>query len=75
MAKSRSQSILLLNCRNCDDILRLNDDVARSCLCGQSKATIEDGEVVTTGPSRIFEIDYEQYDGAAPGENKIWRTR
>ena len=67
--------ILLLNCRVCDDIVRVHEDSPRICFCGQSAAKFVDGEFVHTGTSRVIEIELEEYDGAAPGEPRRWTVR
>lgn len=67
--------ILLLNCRHCEDILRLQEDLSRTCFCGKSAGRFIGKEFVISGPSRMIEIDIEEYDGAAPGEARKWRVR
>lgn len=73
--KSRHEPIVLLNCRECDDILRITEGHARTCECGKSAARFAAGTLLRTGPSRVIEIDIEEYDGAAPGEDRKWRVR
>ncbi len=66
-------ALLLVNCRSCDDFYRVHTDKPRSCLCGKSSFRVEQGQVVPTGPSRLVAIDWEDYDGAIPGEPRTWR--
>jgi hypothetical protein len=68
--------MMLLNCTHCDDIVVLLNERARSCLCGRSTGrltTDADGVPVITGPSRLAEIPWEAYDGAAGGGWQRWR--
>ena len=67
--------MLLLNCRVCDDILRAHDDMPRSCLCGASRTETVNEELRFIGHCRVLEIEVEQYDGAAPGQDRTWRVR
>lgn len=71
---SDKSHILLLNCTTCDDILRLDEDHARSCLCGSASASWDrlGKRWAITGPGRILRIAFEEYDGAAPGVPKRW---
>lgn len=67
----------LLNCKKCDDVLKLVDK-PRSCECGQSTGRVVMGTgeretVTTTGPARIFEIPWPEYDQASGGEWQQWR--
>ena len=63
----------LLNCRQCDDVLKLVDKL-RSCECGRSTGMLNGHEPpVTTGPARVFEIPWPEYDQAAGGEWQRWR--
>jgi hypothetical protein len=70
--------VKLLNCKKCDDVLKLVDK-PRSCECGQSTgrtgpAGAAGTETVTTsGPARIFEIPWQEYDQASGGEWQRWR--
>ena len=59
----------LLNCRRCDDVVKLVED-ERSCECGLSHGRLHEGAAVTTGPVRLLAIDWETYDGMAPGETR-----
>jgi hypothetical protein len=66
--------IRLLNCTACDDIVCIQDERTRSCLCGKSQAHW-DGSIGAhhlTGPHRVLVIPWEEYDGARPGEHKTW---
>jgi len=67
--------VLLLNCRECDDIQRLMEEQPRTCFCGKSAGRFNGKEFVTSGPSSMIEIPIEEYDGAAPGERKKWSIR
>jgi len=67
-------SILLLNCRSCDDILRLDEEHPRPCLCGASAARFIGGSFVLSGPARLLSISFEDYDGAAKGIPKRWEV-
>jgi len=69
------EPILLLNCRQCDDIQRLHEEMPRTCLCGKSAGRFTLAGFVCSGPARILEISIEEYDGAGPGENRRWRVR
>jgi hypothetical protein len=64
--------IQLLNCRICDDILRVHEEMPRTCLCGKSAARYTGKEFSFTGSCRILIIDIEEYDGAAPGKPRKW---
>ncbi len=70
---SRETSILLLNCKSCDDILRLEEDHLRPCLCGQSTARPDArGQWIVAGPARLMSIPFEEYDGAIKGAPRKW---
>jgi hypothetical protein len=72
---ARDDCFFLLNCTECDDILRLDEAVKRSCMCKKSTATYDArGKIMTEGPVRLISITYEDYDSAAPGEAKKWRV-
>ena len=74
--KKPRESILVLNCRLCDDLQRLQEDRPRSCLCGKSAGRLDaHGATRVEGPARVIEIDIEEYDGAGPGEDRKWRIR
>lgn len=66
--------ILLLNCRSCDDILRLDEDRPRPCSCGGSAARFVKGEWMLSGNARLLKIDFEEYDGAAKGLRRVWEV-
>jgi hypothetical protein len=70
------KAILLLNCLDCDDIVRALDNGAeRFCMCKKASIALKpsDGSLrVTTGPARVLAIPYEEYDGAVPDEYKRW---
>jgi hypothetical protein len=67
----------LLNCRACDDIVCIQDDRTRACLCGTSMATWNERTKThdICGTFRIIEIPWEEYDSALPGEPKKWFVR
>lgn len=69
---SACQAILLLNCRSCDDILRMDEEFQRPCMCGKSTARFVSGKWMVSGPTRMISISFEQYDGAAPGLSRTW---
>ncbi len=72
---AREATFFLLNCRDCDDILRLEDGLRRPCMCGHSTAAFDSrGKVMVSGNARLIEISYEDYDSAAPGEPKRWKV-
>jgi hypothetical protein len=64
----------LLNCRQCDDVVKLVDKV-RSCECGRCTGVLDavGGTLLVTGPARVFEIPWPEYDQAAGGEWQRWR--
>jgi len=69
--------IQLFNCRACDDIQAALEEVPRTCFCGKSACRF-DGKTktfVVSGPVRIIEIEIEEYDRAAPGEDRKWRLK
>ncbi len=67
----KSSSMKLLNCRRCDDVVKLIEDRPRSCECAACRGSLsETGGVRVTGPARVLEIDYESYDGIAEGEQR-----
>jgi hypothetical protein len=71
---SAPKGILLLNCRVCDDILRVDEDYPRPCQCGKSGARYVKGEWILSGPSRFLLIPFEQYDGAVKGLPRVWQV-
>lgn len=66
----------LLNCKRCDDLVKLVDK-QRACECRQSTGRIVQvsgvESVDVTGPARVFEIPWQEYDQAAGGEWQRWR--
>ena len=74
MSKHR-EPIQLLNCRECDDILRLHEEQPRTCFCGKSAGRFDGKVFVVSGLARLLEISIEEYDRAAPGEDRKWRVR
>jgi hypothetical protein len=71
---SQQGGIILLNCTSCDDILRLDEDQPRPCLCGKATARLVSGKWLTSGPSRLLRISFEDYDGAVRGLARTWRV-
>lgn len=78
-------TLKLLNCRRCDDVLKLVEDKERSCECGSVRGKIQpevkrDGVIyaervlVIGGASRVFEIPWEAYDGVVEGETRDFRV-
>lgn len=66
----------LLNCRNCDDVLRLGPHVRR-CDCGQTSGHLDGTRIppiVEGFHARVLKIDWEQYDSAVPGETRRWQV-
>jgi hypothetical protein len=64
----------LLNCRECDDVVKLVDKV-RSCECGRCTGVLDTNEItiVVTGPARVFEIPWFEYDQAdVPRDRRGW---
>ncbi len=62
-----------MNCRSCDDILRLDEDHApRPCLCGKATARFVSDGWILAGSARLMRIAFEEYDGAAPGMQRRW---
>ena len=71
--KASNSTMKLLNCRRCDDIVKLIEDKYRSCECGACQGvTLENGRVLVAGPARVLEIGWEAYDGIAEGEVKLF---
>ena len=78
-ARARS-TMKLLNCRRCDDVVKLVSDKERSCECGLAKGKIiaeteRAGHIYAeriqlTGSARVLEISWEAYDGIAEGEQR-----
>lgn len=67
--------MILLNCTQCDDMVVLGDRW-RACLCGRCSGCLPDarGSVPSiSGPARLAEIPWEEYDMAAGGEWQRWR--
>jgi hypothetical protein len=77
MKPSALQVIVLFNCRACDDIQAALEEAPRTCFCGKSacRFDVKLGEFRVSGQARLFEIDIEEYDRAAPGEDRKWRVR
>lgn len=67
-----SEVICLLNCRTCEDIVRLTDKI-RTCECGSSRGRMtnlpEGNEPHIQGSSaRVLAMQFEDYDRLVPGE-------
>ena len=72
---SHRAPIQLFNCRACDDIQAMLEERPRTCFCGKSAARFDGKEYLLSGPVRVIEIEIEEYDRAAPGENRKWRLK
>lgn len=68
--------MILLNCTHCDDLVVLAPTL-RSCLCGRSSGQLKglkgQEKPVVTGPTRLAEIPWEEYDLASGGDWQRWR--
>lgn len=63
--------LLLLNCRSCDDVVRLVES-ERACGCGAARGWALN-DVMTLSPSaRVIVISWEAYDGIAEGESRLF---
>lgn len=69
---SKQPPIQILNCRECDDMLRVLEEMPRTCFCGKSAARFTGKEFQFSGPCRALLIDIEEYDGSAPGKTSKW---
>lgn len=69
-------TLKLLNCRRCDDVVKLVEGKERSCECGATRgrlATQASRErVLVSGAERVLEIPWEAYDGIAEGETRAF---
>jgi hypothetical protein len=66
--------VKLLNCKNCDDVLKLTDFRTRTCECGACTGTVDAKETAaTTGPARVFDLPWSEYDQAADSAWHKWR--
>jgi hypothetical protein len=69
---SESLTMKLLNCRRCDDVVKLVEGKSRSCECGATTGSIQAAagaeRVQLSGAGRVLEISWEAYDGIAEGE-------
>lgn len=68
-------AIGLLNCRRCDDIVKLIEK-SRSCECGASSGRLENESAgaEVTGPARVLLIPWESYDGIVEGEERAFQV-
>jgi hypothetical protein len=76
--------MILMNCTHCDDLVVLVDR-PRSCICGRSTGSVPVGfaergahtaagdKPIVSGPARLVEIPWEEYDMASGGEWCKWR--
>lgn len=72
----------LLNCRRCDDVVKLVEDKERSCECGAVRGKIQPElkrggviyaeRILISGPERVLEIPWEAYDGITAGEMRYF---
>jgi hypothetical protein len=67
--ETKLDSMYLLNCRACDDVVKLVEK-ERSCECGRSKGVSTPLLTATTGPARTLVISWEAYDGITEGESR-----
>jgi len=67
-------AMFLLNCRRCDDVLKLTELRQRVCECGQTHGIMV-GDQADTNGGRLIELSWEEYDLAAPGETLKCRVR
>lgn len=62
----------LMNCRRCDDVVKLVEGKTRVCECGATQGSIQAStvpeRVLVWGAGRVLEISWEAYDGIAEGE-------
>lgn len=74
---SERSPIQLFNCRACDDIQAALEEQARTCFCGKSACRYDAKAkvFVVSGSARLLEIPIEEYDRAAPGEDRKWRVK
>ncbi len=78
MSAPAHPTMKLLNCRRCDDVVKLVENKERSCECGSTRGklqpevtrngTVFAERVLITGAERVLEISWEAYDGIAEGE-------
>ena len=64
--------MLLLNCKSCDDVLKLVDKT-RTCECGQSSGRLDNETPQVVGAlARLLNIPWEDYDSVAAGLERRW---
>lgn len=64
----------LLNCKRCDDVVKLVDNKTRSCECGLSSGRVDKQDIPdVTGPARVIELPWQEYDQASDGAWYRWR--
>jgi hypothetical protein len=71
MTKPLVDCMYLLNCRACDDVVKLVEK-SRSCECGKSSGLLNGvgGLYWLIGPCRALAITWEAYDGITEGESR-----
>jgi len=69
VARMSEPPLRLLNCRHCDDIVKLIE-TERLCECGKTRGFLRGEELVITGSPRVFALEWEAYDGIAEGESR-----
>lgn len=62
----------LLNCKKCDDVVKLVDQLRR-CECGHSSGQLLHEQPVLTGSARLVELPWTEYDNASAGDWQRWR--
>ena len=68
----RAPPMKLLNCRHCDDVVKLVEK-ERSCECGHARGSVSDsGAVTVSGSGRVLAISWEAYDGIEEGEARTF---
>lgn len=62
----------LLNCKACDDVLKMIDR-SRSCECGKTSGSLRNDVPRAEGPcARVLRIPWEDYDSTAVGLQRRW---
>lgn len=70
MTKRSPALMYLLNCRACDDVVKLIEK-PRTCECGRSRGGIDgNGDPSVQGNARVLTIAWEAYDGITEGESR-----
>ncbi len=82
MSAPAHPTMKLLNCRRCDDVVKLVENKERSCECGATRGKLQPEikrndviyaeRVLVTGAERVLEISWEAYDGIVDGETRMF---